>query len=588
MRFWALAISLLPALAGAEAFGRFGYNSAFTIPGLTLDKGGFRAKTPGATAFRFDQPSTYWKVVETTAARQSVSLSGKPWCPAKARQDLTSPGFQLFVERGISLRLSSSQAPFLSWSSGSVGPDVATAPAKWVLVSFRAAQPPLLIGFMDQPEGLTVTGKAGDWRIRSSASYKGWIRVALPFGLAPRPTASAATLGALTRAVGSFGNLWSDPSPVLQSLSVRGDEASVTATWTYDRPGAVVPNPVILAPISWYRLTTSSNLAAFDGYTEEGPQVVQRTTELSVRFPARRMPTGRAVTQVSATDAPIASASSVDPRSVTELALATLLAAADEGVQSAAQSTAAEFLESLPAIREPNSGQSLPFLADGTGMDVVAAQAVMKSARHTAGFDPDAENSFLTSLTWRRDALTWRLASAPSAVSRRASALAAIAGCISGTDAARLEAGLFEAGLAAEEALPTWLNRRGYKTAAETPLQVMPGLRKLLLGRTTLPGDDGEYRALLSPLRILGFGAFFLQGTNLNWNARSAGTFGFSLVGPLDDVLPVLNLSAIRISTVGPLMIDCDIKAMGPCQAALSLKPGVGLPPLRAWPGYRE
>lgn len=589
MKFSALVISLLPTLALGQAFGRFGYSSSLLVPGLSVDKGGFRAKLPGATAFRFEQPSTYWKVVETTPNRQGVSLSGKPWCPAKVRQDLTAVGFSLYVERGLGLKLSSAQAPYISWAEGSVGTDVASAPARWAMISFRDAQPPVVLGFLDGSQGLKLTGRPGDWTIRTGNDYRGWIRVALPFGLAGRATSTAATLGAASRAVSAAGDVWYAPPAQLKETRLVSDDQAVTVTWEYDRPGAVVPTPLALAPITWYRLSTASKINSLDGYTEEGPQAVLGGRSLSVRLPVRRLYPGRAITEGRLEGSPIATVSALDPAGIAELSLATLCAQADEGVREAGRMAAADYFENLLAVREPNTTQNLPYAVDGEGLDILAAHALLKSARITAGFELEPGNALLTSLSWRRDALTWQLARTETRgeMTRRAAALAALAGWLLGTDEGRLEAALFEAGLAAQEALPIWLKRRGV-TQTVPRRETLAGLRKLVFNRTTLVGDDTSYKPLLSPLRVLGQFALEYEKGALSWSAPREGTAGFTLIGPVGDILPSVNLSAIRLTPLGGLLVDCDVKSKGRCEASVTLTQGAIIPRMHAWPAFTE
>ncbi|HMS54623.1 MAG TPA: hypothetical protein PKA27_04415 [Fimbriimonadaceae bacterium] len=583
MRFSASVISLLLAsLTVAAPFGRFGYSASPLVPGFEIDRGGFRAKAAGAPAFRFDQPSTYWKPVATTDISQSAALSGFVRTPTKFRQDLTAPGFQLHFANGFRFRLSTKEAPYLTWHEASVGPGVPTPSVRWVGVSFKDHVPPLVIGFMDGASTVTVKGRAGDWTVESPA--KGWVRIALPYGTMGVSTESASKLGALSNMLKRHDLLWFGPSPQLTSTDIVSDESSLTVTWKFSAPNVVVPPPVVLAPLAGYRVAPKSPVVRLDGYTEEGPLAICSSPELTVRFPIRNIGTGRVLATGDPKDESLVSVDSFDPRSVAELALHNLMGRRDRLVRSTVDEAATAFLGEVPTEPEPNTMQRFPFRADGAGLDLAAAHALLLQSKVAAENSEPQENSLLTSVLWRRDWLSWSFTRMDRTTARRAAAIASMACLIS--DQTSLDAALFEAGLAGERGLGIFLRRKGRIQAEPKLNEPFANLRK-----SAFFTASGQWIPSLpyGAIRVFGDRSFRVSGRTptfrLAWTTSAQENFSFVLTGPVLDVLPETNVASVRLTKFGAVtIVDCQCKALGEAAVSLELPEGITLPSMPEWP----
>ncbi|MCH7944661.1 MAG: hypothetical protein IIC73_01410 [Armatimonadetes bacterium] len=193
---------LLCAVAGAccaQPFGRFGYKPFPSVPGFTITADGFRSSSSGADTLRFVRPLQGFTAFEVSDRAALFTGPRFALAPQKFRVDLRSPGFEMYFPYGFQFTVTSLRNPFLSWSEGSVGPDVPTPESKWVLVSFQDRQPPIMLVFDKLPSGVVVRGSAGQWRIETTGHFEGWIRFCLPLGQYARPGMSAASLGRIVQ-----------------------------------------------------------------------------------------------------------------------------------------------------------------------------------------------------------------------------------------------------------------------------------------------------------------------------------------------------------------------------------------------------
>ncbi|HWA83442.1 MAG TPA: hypothetical protein VG820_08425, partial [Fimbriimonadaceae bacterium] len=438
--------------AFAQAFGRFGYVEAPTIPGLNVDREGFVAKYGAAEKFYFPQAAKKWNIVSTRDTDETIDLGPGPG-PSTLEVSLLAPGFMLRFPKGFELHLRSTSAPYLSWKEGSVGEHVPTPGVRWIVVSFKAKQPPIVFGFMDGAVSLEIDGRIGDWTLRTTQPYTGWVRVALPIGTTTVATDSAATLGKLSVSVAAQDALWWQPDPKVTGFDVVDDDTAVEATWTFDRKGAVIPVGAALAPLGKYPLTIKSQSHRLDGYTEEGPTTICDDQALTIRFPISRIPLGRAITVGEPLIEPIGTVSAFDVASVVDLALENMVAARDRRSRRAAEDTVNSFIQDAPYVVERHTNQRLPFPADGKGMDVVAANAMLYQAYTMSTQASSQNNALLTSIGWRRDWYTWKFWTDDVALERRTGALAAMAGALCPEPQRRLDAAMAQAGLAAERGL---------------------------------------------------------------------------------------------------------------------------------------
>ncbi|MCO5298294.1 MAG: hypothetical protein M9921_15710 [Fimbriimonadaceae bacterium] len=583
--------------ARANPFGRFGYVEHATASGFVVSPTGFRSVHPASDTFRFEEPSTWWRPLATSETGQIVGLSGVGRSPSKARLDLFEPGVAFYCANGLGLKLSSTSPPFVSWADGSVGPGVPTPKVSWLLVSFRDAQPPILFAFLDGPATFEMTGRSGDWTLRTESLYRGWIRVVAPMGLEARPTNNAAELGALVERCTKEIPAWTAPAATLQEIAIKDEPTAITATWKFDRSGFVVPPAVLLAPLGGYPLKLQSAIERLDARDEDGPVAVSTEASLSIRFPVRRIPTGRGVGVGTPAGSPLGTISPIDLPSVVELALQNLACTRDALARQAAEDALGAFLTEATYRLEPFTQQQLPYGADGEGLDLVAAHALLMQSRDTAERASSEANSLLTSLVWRRDWATWRLWCDDPVLARRAGALAAVAGAICPEPGRRLDAALFEAGLAAERGLSRW-TRRVTGLPKESPLLIEPldSIRADLffhLGDLTV--QDPFVKLLLSDVRV--FGEVGVQarategGFELVWGGEKAQRAQLILAAsyPLGSA-GAQNLDGFLMEeALGFTTLKGVVHAGGPCTVGLLVPEWADrLPALLAMPRYAE
>lgn len=475
------------------------------VPGMVLDKEGFKVDYGASDKFRFSRPLQKWTPMQTTAMSQLVAAPTFAGSPSKLRQDLTALGFSAYFEHGFDFKVSSTVSPYISWRDGASmdgSAGVPTPPLAWILVSFQDNQPPVLISFPWKNCPVKIYGKSGDWHIASEGRWEGWLRVLAPIGITPRRTITVDQLGKLVEQVRNAETVLAQVPPELLGVAIEDDDSSVTAEWTFDRPGAILPQPLITAPLAGYPLTVQSKTKRLDAPTLEGPLGVTAETKLKVRFPARRIPTGR-ILAVGNPAQTIGTASFLDPQGVTELALANLFAASEKGLRELSESTFAEFLGQSTYQKEPFTGQQLPYAADGKGLDLCAAHALLMQSTISVARASSEENSLLTSLVWRRDWLSWRIWSPNPDISRRASAIGALASSLAPEPQRRLDGAMLEAGLRGEQGARIWRKRNN--------LEQGPALLEPMLSARNdiyLPEDyrraPGLGRILLSDLRAYG------------------------------------------------------------------------------------
>lgn len=502
-------ISLLLAasvgLLAAQAFGRFGYVDEGQIPGFLVNKSGFAVRHGNADTFRFAAASRVWKPIQTNPVSQTVQLSGVAPSPDKLKQELLAPGFSLHFANGFRFQISSLKSPFLTWNEGTLEGDAGypTPETKWVLISFRNDQPPVLLAFPGKKSAVHCWGKPGEWYIGTKQAWEGWIRICSPFGVRGKRANTASELGEAAKQITANETVWTQPTPQIVESHIEDDEQGLTVETTFDRPGAVVPFALSLAPLAGTPVRIATPLTNLEAPTEEGPLVVATSNKLSFRLLARRIPTGRAV---ALGDAPSVqqTVSHLDHEGVTELAIGNLLAGIASGTTELAETTIGQFISEAVFENEPFTGQAMSYSADGKGMDLTAAYSLLMQSGLAVKRPTSEANSFFTSLTWRRDFLSWRLWAKDRILARRAAALAALAACLMPEAERRLEGAYLQAGLAAEIGLEVWRRRNGLPYE-NTP---QPETMSDMLAELYQPPDyrrPSSYTSLvMSPIRAYG------------------------------------------------------------------------------------
>lgn len=576
---------LLTASAVGNPFGRFGYRALPEVPGFQIDESGFKAQNPSADRILFANPVRGARPLATSDWEQITGLQTGGLSPSKLRANLLMTGFELYFENGFAFRCGSLGSPYLTWREGSVRDGVPTPNVPWIGVSFATNQPPILLAFRGDPPAVSIRGSSGQWTLQSEGPYRGWVRVALPFGVEGRQTVTAAELGRLSRQIATEYGFLAGPPPRLVSRTIEGDATAVQATWTFDRPDVVVPSGAHLAALGGYAVRVLSPVRATNLWDDSGPLMATKERTLTLRFPARRIPTGRSIATGPRDAPPIATVSAIDIPSVTELALENLLASRDRQTRRTAETAVAEYLEQATYHEEPWTGQKLPFSEGGEGIDLAAAHALLMQALTSTTRATSEANALLTSLSWRRDWLTWRLWLKDDDRARRAAALAVLAGAVCPEPDRRLEAAMLQAGLAAQRGLGIWQARRGILPSEPTWLEVLEPLRRtLFLGDAREELADPFARSLLSDVRIFGDVPVTAGGRNgvleLVWQPEGgrAQTLTFATGGPVQPEGG--NLAELRFRQALGFV---EVRGLAPAEGPATLRLRFG-PELRALP----
>jgi hypothetical protein len=276
------------ALAGVPS-GRFAGDWP-AVSGFEFSQSGFRARLPSAVWWRYHRALRGTRPVAGGREEAVYWLIGSAPAPVKMRANVYSPGFDLYWERGIVLDVVAQQEPRLTWSEGSVGPGVPSAPARWVAVSFGADQPPILLA--GSLPSLTVTGAPGFWSLRSP-EFVGWVRVALPLGLGQGVAGDAAALGGLAQRIGRHEAFWLAPTRRVIERKATQTADTIEIRLTFDGPGAVAPFALTLAKLAGWPVSSTTPIIDLAAPLDEGPMSYVQGTSLAYRLPITPVAPGR-------------------------------------------------------------------------------------------------------------------------------------------------------------------------------------------------------------------------------------------------------------------------------------------------------
>ncbi len=571
--------------------GRFGYTPFPDVPGFHVEPSGFRSSSPGADRFRFDRPLTGFTGYSITD-RSALSLG--PYydsCPSQIRYNLRSPGFEMYFPRSVRLWLGSLQSPILSWEGGSAGADVPTPPSKWFLVSFEERQPPVLLVFEDSPAQLIVRGTAGKWSVTTNPGYRGWLRVCLPLGHQRSAALNVASLGEQVHRVTEDLDFWTLPPPNLDGYSVKSDETSLTVIWTFDRPGAQVPVPALMAKSGGYPIQVLTGIKRVGADLIDGPVAYTTEPRFAVKFPLQRVPSGRSLTLGARPSVPYGDISPFSVPGLCNLALEVLLPDRDVELVSLTQAATDEFYARSRGFVEPFTKQRLPYSQGGDGLDVLAAHALVQQARalggETAG---NADDPYLHT-SQRVDWATWTVWANDQGVSRRATGIFSVAAALSNDPERRALGAMLQAGLASQRALSIYREVRKYAVPKLDLLEPLYSLRDGLF----LSGRNDFVSSLLSEVRITSQQSLTAEpveeGVIVRFvpSATSINRLEFEVGRPV-SVEPVSNVrSLLSNQFLGRLTVDCTSIKIGEC-AFLIKSPGwaVLFPQTIAPPVYSE
>lgn len=590
-----LALLALLSVVGAQGFGRFGYSPVPHVDGLLLDSAFIAADSGASDHLIFEHPAGNLHPIATSETEQTIAFGESPFCPQKIRTALTAPGISMYCPKGLRLHLNSVSSPYLTWKEGSVSSGVPTPNLKWIVLSFGSKQPPIIFGFPEAPTSMRVDGRAGDWTL-NFGQVAGWVRVGAMLGTRSISANTAYSLGQLADQAEKQSPLYTVLPPRLLGLDLDSDLRSVTATWHYDHPGAIVPTAAVLANLGGYPLSIDSPFERQEFDSEEGPMNVLTGKDLSIRFPIRRVPTGRGVGIGRIQEDPIGTAAPNDIPSVVELALENLIASRSSLSRINGQSTFDEFFNQSEYAKEPWTQQLLPYGISGRGIDLCAAQALLEQSLTNASKSSSEQNALLTSIAWRRDWKTWKLWVDDPVVGRRASALAALASALCPEPERRLDAAMLQAGIAAERGLFIWRSHRFENVKVPTLIEPIYGLRQAIFGLIGPEDRDVEFmQQVLSPIRVYGDAALTAEKDaarlKLSWPVLEAKPSQLSLAAGFPvDILKGANLAHFKVDQAfGLTDVHYIPEFTGDCSIYLTVPTWVKkLPTAIAIPPYSE
>ncbi len=325
---------------------------------------------------------------------------------------------------------------------------------------------------------MRVSGSSGQWQVRLSPGYEGWIRVFLPFGQRVPETSETLIerLGRQASVIKGLTPLATQQNPRAVNQRVFQGLGAMRLSWTFDRPGAVVPSAAILAGLTTGAQVTTPYRLISDSFSE-GPLGLATGTEMSVLLPHGLLPLGRALTEgaweqgIPSDEARINAASPLSQRDSMPEAVLDLYSKLSRGRAAFGESDSY-----LPKTQ-----------ADLAGF----AEAAEKHAWWiNEGILPDSSNLALSALLWKSDPLTWNLASAPGIQAKTATAA-----LLSQSTDRRIEGLMLGYGLLARSSLIEAQKRNGFSITA--PAEAIPKDLMVLLGRSA-PGSDWT-RLLTAP-----------------------------------------------------------------------------------------
>lgn len=211
------------------------------VAGFELTSAGFRVTATLSDQFAFPNSISKAKLDSKRAGDEMWSFpDAKPLMPDLVRLHQFGEGFDLHFAEGFALKIGSMSAPYVSWADGSVGDNVLSPEADYHMLSFKDNQPAVLLTYPGAKTTAKVTGKPGQWVIRSGSKFKGWMRVVAPFGRRGWPAYDAATLGAQVDALKIEIGRWIRHAPRLVSTEAEQTAAGLQVTWKFDQPDPIL------------------------------------------------------------------------------------------------------------------------------------------------------------------------------------------------------------------------------------------------------------------------------------------------------------------------------------------------------------
>jgi hypothetical protein len=280
--------------------------------------------------------------LDPDSVKQIYTFVDRPLSPVKAMANPFAEGVELYFREGFAFRVSSLGAPIITWREGSAGDGVPAPASDFHLISFRDAQPPVLLSYPGKPLPLKVTGEPGNWVVRSGAPFEGWVRVIAPFGREIRNGADASQLGAMSEAIVPHLSRWTALAPELLGITADVDGNGLVGRWRFDRAAAVLP-PILVAAVRG-ELGRKATLLSPATIAFPGGPSVTKDTELVLRFPDAVWRPGRAL----GSEPPAIALDPTSVPSITNNAFVNLMGRRRVGDRERALKALSEFEKTLP------------------------------------------------------------------------------------------------------------------------------------------------------------------------------------------------------------------------------------------------
>ncbi len=406
----------------AGGFGWFAFSDTHSLPLFDVTPRSFRVRSERAKEIFFQEDAQGMHCPRLSRYRKVLAFAPRPRCPFRLVLETASLGFSMEFRNGVRLS-GSGEAPILSWEEGSVGVGVPTPRVRWILLTWKESQPPLF---------LSVSGEASAWVARKEGSsfivetveeYAGWVRVLAPFGTEEIATTTARDLGMVLRRLKPHLPKLLAGAPSLVDVEITPSDTGFTVAWRFDRPGALVPLPLlsrvegmpveVLTPME---PGTFGNKPDFYVFKDRVVRIRFSAFGLSPGKPVVQGPLGQVET--------LATVSHIDSPSICEGVLAYLVGLADEVLVRALDTAYSAFQSEERREMEPRTRLQFYFSRDGRGSRLASAYALWEMA-----FQGESEGllGLLGSLDWR----TWLPMGFDEKERWEAGAIASVAGSLS-------------------------------------------------------------------------------------------------------------------------------------------------------------
>ena len=301
LSFWARASStaffaVIAAATFGQATGRFGQEGLPQPSGMELTVEGFRIERAPGDTFKFLSPLAEMKRVETSERHCVVHFREIEGNPKKITVNTRSPGFEIEFKGAPTFKLGNLQRPLLTVDDASY--DGTSSPAKkWMLVSFRDRQPPVLFAGLDADCEWDIIGQPGSWVLTAKSDQPTRIRVALPRGRDLGQYDTLEMLGPLALTLSIEEEYWCGQTPKLVETRISdiGDQLEVVQS--FDRLGALLPGAYPLTRQGGYGIEVLTGITQVQADLTFGPQVFSLEPKIVTRFPFIGVPAGRALVQ---------------------------------------------------------------------------------------------------------------------------------------------------------------------------------------------------------------------------------------------------------------------------------------------------